>query len=204
MNKSILILGVTLLASSLTPSAMAKNETKLWVAVDRTERHTCPSSKCGVAGKLFFREGVDYLEKKGEWVRITEPYSASCVGGESEYIKEGNKSCTRKNGIVNGKFAEWVKLSDLSSERPSDPAEGASGDDALVQGSDDYRIYRKEFTSAARKLINEGMCAESDFKEIGGWMASSNKGENIYFTYCGGMKNSNKIYLDVKSGKTFR
>lgn len=204
MNKSILILGVTLLASSLTPSAMAKNETKLWVAVDRTERHTCPSSKCGVAGKLFFREGVDYLEKKGEWVRITEPYSASCVGGESEYIKEGNKSCTRKNGIVNGKFAEWVKLSDLSSERPSDSAEGASGDDALVQGSDDYRIYRKEFTSAARKLINEGMCSESDFKEIGGWMASSNKGKNIYFTYCGGMKNSNKIYLDVKSGKTFR
>ena len=102
MKKSILILGLTLIVSSQIPSAMAKNESKLWVVVDRTERHTCPSSKCGVAGKLFFREGVDFLEKKGEWVRITEPYSASCVGGESEYIKEGNKSCARKNGIVNG------------------------------------------------------------------------------------------------------
>ena len=202
MKKSILILGLTLIVSSQIPSAMAKNESKLWVVVDRTERHTCPSSKCGVAGKLFFREGVDFLEKKGEWVRITEPYSASCVGGESEYIKEGNKSCTRKNGIVNGKFSEWVKLSDLSSERPSD--ENASGDDTLIKGSDDYRIYKKEFSSAARKLINEGVCTESDFKEIGGWMASSNKGENIYFTYCGGMTLSNRIYLDVKSGKTFR
>ncbi|HBA8297287.1 TPA: hypothetical protein J1079_002623, partial [Escherichia coli] len=85
MKKSILILGLTLIVSSQIPSAMAKNESKLWVVVDRTERHTCPSSKCGVAGKLFFREGVDFLEKKGEWVRITEPYSASCVGGESEY-----------------------------------------------------------------------------------------------------------------------
>ncbi|MFT2443895.1 hypothetical protein ACMWND_26130, partial [Escherichia coli] len=87
-------------------------------------------------------------------------------GGESEYIKEGNKSCTRKNGIVNGKFSEWVKFSDLSSERPSDPAENASGDDTLIKGSDDYRIYKKEFSSAARKLINEGVCTESDFKEI--------------------------------------
>ncbi|EFH3430396.1 hypothetical protein GRO86_23425 [Escherichia coli] len=204
MKKSILILGLTLIVSSQIPSTMAKNESRLWVVVDRTERHTCPSSKCGVAGKLFFREGVDFLEKKGEWVRITEPYSASCVGGESEYIKEGNKSCTRKNGIVNGKFSEWVKLSDLSSERPSDPAENASGDDTLIKGSDDYRIYKKEFSSAARKLINEGVCTESDFKEIGGWMASSNKGKNIYFTYCGGMTLSNRIYLDVKSGKTFR
>ena len=152
MKKSTLILGLTLIVSSQIPSAMAKNESKLWVVVDRTERHTCPSSKCGVAGKLFFREGVDFLEKKGEWVRITEPYSASCVGGESEYIKEGNKSCTRKNGIVNGKFSEWVKLSDLSSERPSDPAENASRNDTLIKGSDDYRIYKKEFSSAARKL----------------------------------------------------
>lgn len=204
MKKSILILGLTLIVSSQIPSAMAKNESKLWVVVDRTERHTCPSSKCGVAGKLFFQGRRRFSRKKGEWVRITEPYSASCVGGESEYIKEGNKSCTRKNGIVNGKFSEWVKFSDLSSERPSDPAENASGDDTLIKGSDDYRIYKKEFSSAARKLINEGVCTESDFKEIGGWMASSNKGENIYFTYCGGMTLSNRIYLDVKSGKTFR
>ncbi|MDC6803876.1 hypothetical protein N6N90_17575, partial [Escherichia coli] len=103
-------------------------------------------------------------------------------------------------------YQELVRtfLSDLSSERPSDPAENASGDDTLIKGSDDYRIYKKEFSSAARKLINEGVCTESDFKEIGGWMASSNKGENIYFTYCGGMTLSNRIYLDVKSGKTFR
>ena len=79
-----------------------------------------------------------------------------------------------------------------------------SGNIGANPGSDDYRIYKKEFSSAARKLISEGVCTESDFKEVGGWMASSNKGENIYFTYCGGMTLSNRIYLDVKSGKTFR
>jgi len=41
-------------------------------------------------------------------------------------------------------------------------------------------------------------------KEIGGWMASTNRGEGVYFTYCGGMKVNNKVYLDVTSGKTSR
>lgn len=168
------------------------------------ERYICFLSKCGVVGKLFFREGVDFLEKKGEWVCIIELYLVLCVGGESEYIKEGNKFCIRKNGIVNGKFLEWVKFSDFSSERLLDFVENVSGDDILIKGFDDYCIYKKEFFLVVRKLINEGVCMESDFKEIGGWMVLSNKGKNIYFIYCGGMMLLNRIYLDVKSGKIFR
>jgi hypothetical protein len=37
---------------------------------------------------------------------------------------------------------------------------------------------------------------------MGGWMKSTNKGPSVYFTYCGGMRASNRIYLDVRSGET--
>ena len=59
--------------------------------------------------ETIFQEGVDFLEKKGEWVRITEPYSASC-GRESEYIKEGNKSCTRKMESLMASFQNGLNL----------------------------------------------------------------------------------------------
>ena len=204
MNIGRFIIGFSIYAVLQAFSVGAMADNKLWVTTDRTDRHTCPSTECGVAGRLMFREGVNALEKKGEWVRITKAYSASCVGGKSEYVKDGNKSCTSANGIKDGKFSEWIQLKSLSAKRPEDPAEGASGDDVLVKGSDDYQIYRTQFAKAARQLITDGTCTESDFQEMGGWMASTNRGPGMYFTYCGGMTLSNKIYLDTKSGKTSR
>lgn len=204
MKKGRFILGFSIYAALQAFSVGAMADNQLWVTTDRTDRRTCPSTECGVAGRLMFREGVEVLEKKGKWVRISKAYSASCVGGKSEYVKEGNKSCTSANGIKDGKFAEWVQAKDLSEKRPEDPAEGASGDDALVRGSDDYRIYKTQFAKAARQLIIDGTCTEGDFQEIGGWMASTNRGPGMYFTYCGGMTLSNKVYLDAKSGKTSR
>jgi len=204
LKKVRFALGLSIYATlqALSVGAMADNQ--LWVTTDRTDRHTCPSIECGVAGRLMFREGVEVLEKKGNWVRITKAYSASCVGGKSEYVKDGNDFCTSANGIKNGKFAEWVQTKDLSGNRPEDPAEGASGDDALIKGSDDYRIHKTQFAKAARQLINDGTCTEGDFQEMGGWMASTNRGAGMYFTYCGGMTLNNKVYLDAKSGKTSR
>ncbi|WP_324005255.1 hypothetical protein [Aeromonas hydrophila] len=204
MNKGRFIIGFSIYAVLQAFSVGAMADNKLWVTTDRTDRHTCPSTECGVAGRLMFREGVDALEKKGEWVRITKAYSASCVGGKSVYVKEGNKSCTSANGIKDGTLSEWVQSKDLSEKRPEDPAERVSGDDELVKGSDDYRIYRTQFAKAARQLINDRICTEGDFQEMGGWMASTNRGPSMYFTYCGGMTLSNKVYLDTKSGKTSR
>ncbi|WP_139834473.1 MULTISPECIES: hypothetical protein [unclassified Pseudomonas] len=157
-----------------------------------------------MAGRLMFRESVKALEEKGAWVRITKRYSASCVNGVSEYVKDGNAACVSSNGITDGKFAEWVQAKDLAVNRPEDPANGAIGDDALIKGSDDYRLYRAQFSQGARKLINEGICSESDFEEMGGWMSSSNRGKGMYFTYCGGMTLSNKVYLNVGTGETSR
>lgn len=204
MTKGPSTLSVTLCIVFQMLSAPAMADNQLWVNTDRTDRHTCPSTDCGVAGRLMFREGVEVLEKKAEWVRVTKRYSASCVNGKSEYVKEGNAACVSSNGITDGKFSEWVQTKDLVVKRPEDPANGASGDDALIKGSDDYRLYKTQFSQGARKLINDGTCTEGDFQEVGGWMSSSNRGKGTYFTYCGGMTLSNKVYLNVNTGETSR
>jgi hypothetical protein len=179
-------------------------EPNLWVSADRVSRHTCPSVKCGVAGELMFREGVEVLERKGTWVRVTKPYSASCSGGTSEYVKSGNSACVTSNGIIKGMFAEWVLTESLTKDRPADPGENASGDNALVKRSDDYRLYRTQFAKAARELIDNGTCTAGDFEEVGGWMSSPAQGQGMYFMYCGGMAKANRLYLDVRSGKVSR
>lgn len=188
----------------LMTANIAVAEPSLWVSADRVARHTCPSFKCGVAGQLMFREGVEVLETKGTWVRVTKPYSASCSGGISEYVKSGNSACVASNGIVNGMFAEWVSTKSLTKGRPVDPGKDATGDDVLVRSSDDYRLYRTQFAKAARELINNGTCSAEDFEEVGGWMSSPVKGQGMYFMYCGGMTTANRLYLDVRSGKVSR
>ncbi|HFO0167270.1 TPA: hypothetical protein ACHH76_000930 [Pseudomonas aeruginosa] len=204
MTKGLFALSATFCISFQLFSMPALAENQLWVNTDRTNRHTCPSTDCGIAGRLMFREGVEVLEKKAGWVRVTKQYSASCVNGKSEYVKEGNAACVSSNGITDGKFSEWVQTKDLVVKRPEDPANGASGDDALIKGSDDYRLYKAQFSQGARKLINDGTCTEGDFQEMGGWMSSPNRGKGMYFTYCGGMTLSNKVYLNVNTGETSR
>jgi hypothetical protein len=183
---------------------IAVAEPNLWVSADRVSRHTCPSVKCGVAGQLMFREGVEVLETKGAWVRVTKLYSASCSGGTSEYVKGGNSACNASNGIIDGMFAEWVPTKSLTKDRPADPGAGASGDNMLVESSDDYRIYHNQFAKAARELIDNGTCTAGDFEEFGGWMSSPTQGKGMYFMYCGGMTKANRLYLDVRSGKVSR
>ena len=174
----------------------------MWVAAeDGADRHTCPSAECGVVGRLFHREAATVLEERDGWARVTEPYDASCVAGRSEYVDHGQADCVSENGIEDGRFAEWVQLNKLSAQRPADPGAGATGAAKLVAQSDDFHRFEGEFVRAAEALIASGDCNPRDFTEMGGWMKATNK-PGIYFTYCGG--GSDRIYLDVSSGRTFR
>ncbi len=178
---------------------------QMWAIEERVQRRTCASEECGVVGQLFFRESAKVYEQKDGWARVTEPYSASCVGGVSDYVDRGRAVCTPENGIVDGQFAEWVKLDEISVQRPADPAETAALDEKIIAGSDDFSRHRVEFLKAATVLIADGRCTASDFEEMGGWLKSSNhRDEPIYFTYCGGMTISNRIYLDANSGRIFQ
>jgi hypothetical protein len=176
-----------------------------WVTVDRLNRRTCPDESCGSVGVLFYGEKATIYEESGGWARTTRYYDASCRNGRSEYIDSGNASCDSANGIVDERLAEWVSLRYLSSNRPDDPATGATGDYALVSSSDDYRIYKDVFARAASELIASGQCTRADFEEMGGWIKSENhRDQPIYFTYCGGMRLQNRLYLDASTGKVSR
>ncbi|MEG8222247.1 hypothetical protein OSJ57_16695 [Sphingomonas sp. HH69] len=119
----------------------------------------------------------------------------------SEYVDAGKNTCTTDNGIINGRFAEWVPMSALSKNRPADPAANATGSEYLVAQSDDFKRYRDAFTEVATKLIADGRCTPADFEYQGGWMKSVNqyRDEPVYFTYCGGMISENKIYMNAES-----
>ena len=95
--------------------------TKFWVTAYRLNRRTCPSTSCGIVGQLSFNEGIEVFEQSNGWVRISKYYFASCVEGQSEYINTGNNNCTSRNGIVEGKLAEWVSVKFLSEDQPRDP-----------------------------------------------------------------------------------
>ena len=184
---------------------LAVAEIDAWVTADRLNRRTCPQPTCGSVGVQFFREGVTIYEQKNGWARITRPYDASCFNGVSEYVDSGENACDAANGIVNGRLAEWVSTEYLSSQRPPDPALGATGVYALVGSSDDYATYKDAFAKAASELMSDGTCSQADFEELGGWLRSSfQRDEPVYFTYCGGITRENRLYLNASTGEVFR
>ena len=183
----------------------SESSNKHWVTSDRLNRRTCPSTDCGIVGQFFFREGTDVFEDKDGWARVSRYYDASCANGRSEYVDSEDSRCDPENGIVDGKFAEWVLADFLSEDRPPNPAADATGLEVLVAGSDDFQKYRGAFAQAAQSLISSGQCREADFREWGGWMKSVNdRSQPIYFIYCGGSKVSNRLYLNTETGEVFR
>lgn len=199
------LVGVFAPKNAPTETAATENDGKFWVTSERLNRRTCPSDNCGVVGQFFFREGTSVLERRDGWARVTELYDASCVNGRSQYVDTGNAACEPANGITDGQFAEWVSAEYLSDTRPPDPAADASGTEELVAGSDDFARYRTAFAEAAQSLIAQGRCTEQDFREMGGWVKSSNhRNQPIYFTSCGGSTVSNRLYLNTDTGEVFR
>jgi hypothetical protein len=190
------------LANVAEVKAEPSDEGKLWVTSQYLDRHTCASDKCGIVGRLSFREAATVIERKGDWARVSKVYDASCSNGVSEYVDKGQAACTPENGIKEGKFAEWVLARHLSTERPADPAETAANDEKMVAQSDDFSQHRKAFVKAARQLIDQGRCTAADFEEQGGWVKSSNHPDQpMYFTYCGGMTVANRIYVNAETGQ---
>jgi hypothetical protein len=80
----------------------------------------------------------------------------------------------------------------------------STADESYLKNSDDLDRHRVAFVTAAKKLIAKGRCSTEDFREAGGWIKSTSKGQSIYFTYCGGFTISNRLYLDVSSGRIFQ
>ena len=93
-----------------------------WVVSKQVDRRTCPSEQCGAVGFLLFRDKADVIDIKSGWARISKDNDAQCSDGRSGIIESGNDECSAKNGIVNGRFSEWVPVQQLSKTRPTGTA----------------------------------------------------------------------------------
>ena len=72
----------------------------------------------------------------------------------------------------------------------------------IISKSDNFRKHAYVFMLAAEQLIENGVCTVQDFNRMRGWVATTP--ENTYFSYCGGYKRKNKIYIDAKTGVMHR
>ncbi|PTE16022.1 SH3 domain-containing protein [Pseudogemmobacter blasticus] len=172
---------------------------EMWSTADRLTIRTCPSTQCGVTGWITDGSKVTVFEEKSGWSRIDEPHSAMCIDGKSGMVDSGNVACTPANGIVDGQFSRWVYSDYLANEKPEAPKTAQDCGDLRLDNSDNYRRYSNQFCTASLKMINDGTCKPSDFREWA-WSSSPAKGQDYYFTYCGGIQPRNRWYLNIRTG----
>lgn len=170
-----------------------------WSTAERLTIRTCPSTQCAVTGWITDGSKVTVYEEKSGWSRIDEPHSAMCINGMSGMVDSGNAACTPANGIVDGQFARWVSSDYLANAKPEAPRTAQGCGDLGLDNSDNYRRYSNQFCTAALKMINDGSCKSSDFREWA-WSSSPAKGQDYYFTYCGGIQPRNRWYLNIRTG----
>lgn len=146
--------------------------------------HNKPSHKALVVDTLYKGERVTVLEKTDGWYRISD-YLVYKEGGEET--------------------AEWLEAKGLSDAEPViKEQERIEILDGYLQKSDDLSVHREVFRNNTQKLLDDKICDPDDFEELGGWVRSvTYKKRNVYFLYCGGLEQENKIYLDVDNGEIF-
>ncbi|PFG57832.1 SH3 domain-containing protein [Vibrio sp. ES.051] len=158
--------------------------TEYYVIKRRINAHNKPDDNALVVDTLYKGEKVSVLEKVKGWYRIS---------GYLVY-KEGGQET-----------AEWLNAEGLSDAEPViKEQERLEILDGYLQKSDDLRVHLDIFRIKTQQLLNDETCDPSDFEELGGWVRSVTYNQrNVYFIYCGGLEQENKIYLDVDKGEIF-
>lgn len=187
MTKSILTIVIMLLVVSVA-CADATKPGDYYVTSDSVDVRLKPSDSGKVTNTLYKRQKVEVFEINNGWARVSRFYDGGVEG-------------------VSGTVARWVLAEHLSSIRPPDEklVNVNSPIAKAIKSSDDFSKYQEVFIAASEELINSGRCTLGDFQEMGGWWRSSiHKPKAIYFTYCGGMRSANRIYVDAATGLTFK
>ena len=67
----------------------------------------------------------------------------------------------------------------------------------------DIDRHRAAFLKATTELLASKRCSAADFQAQGGWMKSAleHAKEPVYFIFCGGAMEENRVYLNVETGK---
>ncbi len=158
--------------------------TEYYVIDRQVSVYNRPTHSALVVDTLYKGEKVAVLEKSNGWFRISD-YLVYKEGGEET--------------------AEWLDANGLSDAEPViEEQERLEILDDYLQKSDDLITHLDMFRKKTQKLLDENICTPNDFLELGGWVRSvTYKNRNVYFMYCGGLEQENKIYLDVDTGEIF-
>ncbi|RMH83377.1 SH3 domain-containing protein [Pseudomonas sp. AOB-7] len=184
MNKIVLLLALCF--TGFAHSA-ADSPGNYFASADSLKELLAPAANAAVTNTIYKGQSVEVFEVKNGWARVSKYYDGAIEG-------------------TSGQVARWVSAQYLSDEKPT-PASVAVDNklEQAIKGSDDFSKYRPGLVKGSQELISSGKCTLADFTEMGGWMRSVNhKPKPVYFTYCGGMKLSNKIYLNVQTTEIFK
>ncbi|MFM2624027.1 SH3 domain-containing protein [Vibrio owensii] len=164
--------------------APAPEITEYYVTERRINVYNKPERQALIVDTLYKGEKVSVLEKADGWFRLSD-YIVYEEGGEET--------------------AEWVDSKGLSDAEPViKEQERLEILDGYLQKSDDLKTHLDMFRNKTQQLLDDETCDPSDFEELGGWVRSvTYKKRNVYFIYCGGLEQENKIYLDVDNGEIF-
>ncbi len=159
--------------------------TQYYVIDRQVNVHNRPEPSALVVDTLYKGERVTVLEKTHGWYRISA-YLVYSEGGEAT--------------------AEWLDAKGLSDAEPViKEQERLEILDGYLVKSDDLKEYLDMFRSKTQALLADNTCEPEDFEELGGWVRSvTYKKRSVYFIYCGGLEQANKVYLDADSGEIFR
>ncbi len=166
------------------PEPEPKPKTDYYVNVERLGVREHPDYDAFVESVLYKGDKLHILEKKDGWGRISVYY----------VYEEGGEQ-----------VAEWVPMERLLEVPPTvTKQERIETISRYIESSDDFKEHFEAFISKTDELLKEKTCTPEDFEETQGWMRSITfKERDVYFVYCGGLKQANKIYLDVQTGEIF-
>lgn len=158
--------------------------TEYYVIERQVSAYNKPDHNALAVDTIYKGEKVVVLEKSNGWYRISD-YLVYEDGGEET--------------------AEWLDAKGLSDAEPViKEQERLEILDGYLQKSDDLKDNLEIFRNKTQLLLDDNTCEPEDFTELGGWVRSvTYKQRNVYFIYCGGLEQENKIYLDVNSGEIF-
>nr|WP_319552104.1 SH3 domain-containing protein [uncultured Vibrio sp.] len=164
--------------------AVPPETTEYYVIERQVSAYNKPDHNALVVDTIYKGEKVVVLEKSNGWYRISD-YLVYEEGGEET--------------------AEWLDAKGLSDAVPViKEQERLEILDGYLQKSDDLKENLEIFRNKTQLLLDDNTCEPEDFTELGGWVRSvTYKQRNVYFIYCGGLEQENKIYLDVDSGEIF-
>lgn len=190
-------------SSSQRRTPQTNNTQRMWSNTSRLNIRSCPSVSCGITGWVTNGTSLTVYEEIGDWVRIGEPQSAFCENGISAAIDNGENRCIIENGITEGNFSRWVSSDFLIGSQPTVISRPASCSSEYLSDSDNYSQHASVFCTGAEQLIQNGTCARADLTEWG-WLASTTRGDETYFTYCKNRGGLERHYLNVKTGRLSR